>query len=96
LVNVIICPMKEHLQSHDLLPKSLHDIPELQKVQVREGVELRPLTTGDATQILSILETDPNIRNRVSVASKMHTQQDVAEQVQAYPNDEHTIRYGIV
>jgi RimJ/RimL family protein N-acetyltransferase len=65
-------------------------------VQVREGIVLRPLEKTDAAPILDILDKDPGIRDRVSVASKMHTTEDVAEQVDAYRGDAHLIRYAIV
>jgi len=87
--------MAEQLPPNHTLLKSLHDIPELQRVPVRVGIVLRPLDTNDATRILEILDADPNIRDRVSVASKMHTEKDVSEQVAAYRNDEHTFRYAI-
>ena len=87
--------MTEELGPQDMLPTNLHDIPALQTVAVREGVELSPLTPEDSDAILAILEADPSIRERVSVASKMHTHEDVADQVNAYQNDDHTIRYVI-
>ncbi len=77
-------------------PVSLHGIAGLENIPVRAGIELRPLMVSDAQRILEILDTDPTIRERVSVASKMHSPEDVAEQVETYQNDEHLIRYAIV
>lgn len=77
-------------------PANLHEVAALQDVQVREGVSLRPMDASDATRMLEILEADTTIRDRVSVASKMHTPEDVEAQVESYQQDEHLIRYAIL
>ena len=77
-------------------PINLHKVAGLQDVQVRDGISLRPLEESDATMILEILNADSSIRDRVSVASKMYTHEDVAVQVKGYRQDEHLIRYAIV
>ncbi len=77
-------------------PANLHEVAALQSIQVREGVTLRPMDASDATRMLEILEADASIRDRVSVASKMHTPEDVEAQVESYRQDEHLIRYAIL
>lgn len=76
--------------------QNLHEVAKLQGVRVREGVELRPLDITDTDQILEVLDTDPGIRDRVSVASDMYTAEDVAKAVEAYRSDPDTLRYAIV
>ncbi len=88
--------MEESIDTLQPNPTSLHDIPELKEIHVREGVTLRPLEVEDATRMLEILDTDPSIRDRVSVASRMHSPESVAEQVETYQNDAHTIRYALL
>jgi RimJ/RimL family protein N-acetyltransferase len=88
--------MIEQSKPEQVQPTNLHNIPELQTVPVRGGVILRPLGEDDAAQILGILDADPSIRERVSVASKLHTPEDVAKQVEIYRKDDHLIRYAIV
>jgi RimJ/RimL family protein N-acetyltransferase len=75
---------------------SLHDIPDLTEIHVREGLILRPMEVEDALRLLEILDTDPTIRDRVSVASRMHSPEDVAEQVETYQGDPHLIRYTLL
>jgi len=75
----------------------LHEYQELQKVPVREGCYLRPLEISDAESILTILDTDASIRERVTVAARMHTVDDVAREIEAYKTDgAGLIRYAIV
>lgn len=69
--------------------------PSLQEVPVREGVILRPMQNADAPGILRILEADPSIRDRVTVASRMHNTEDVQREVAAYQSDDSHIRYVI-
>ncbi len=88
--------MNRNLDTLQPSPTSLHDISELRAIQVRDGVTLRPLEVEDAPRMLEILEADSSIRSRVSVASKIHSPEDVAEQVDAYQNDPHTVRYTLL
>lgn len=77
--------------------QNLYEQPELRKVLVREGCYLRPLEVEDAEEILRILDDDPAIRDRVTVASRMHTIDDVAREVKTYKTDnEGLIRYAII
>lgn len=87
--------MLEKTTPNDIEPKNLHEIDALKHVQVRDGVELRLLEPEDATELLKILEEDPSIRDRVSVASKMHSPEDVKDQVELYKYDAHLIRYTV-
>lgn len=75
---------------------NLHQQPGLQEVQVRDGVVLRPMQDDDAVDLLTILAADPSIRDRVSVASKMRTVEDVKHQVAEYKADDSVIRYVIL
>lgn len=86
----------EHYKPQQTQPINLHEVAALQDVQACEGVTLRPMDASDATRILEILAADPGIRDRVSVASKMHTPADVETQVETYRQDEHLIRYVIL
>jgi RimJ/RimL family protein N-acetyltransferase len=83
-------------ESEQTRSTNLHEVLAFQNIQVREGVVLRPLDASDATRILEILDTDTTIRSRVSVASKMHTSDDVEDQVENYRKDSHLIRYAII
>jgi RimJ/RimL family protein N-acetyltransferase len=78
------------------LPVNLHKIPALQEVTVCEGIKLRPLQQSDDTQLLKILERDNSIRDSVTVASRLHTTKDVADEIDRYSNDTGLIRYVIV
>ncbi len=77
-------------------PINLHEVAALQDVQIRDGITLRPLDVSDATRVLQILEADTSIRDRVSVASKMHSPEDIETQVETYKQDKHLIRYAIL
>ncbi len=77
-------------------PRNLHGISELKEIQVRDGVTLRPMEAEDAQRMLEILEADPSIRDRVSVASRMHSPEDVAAEVETYQDDPHTVRYTLL
>lgn len=74
---------------------NLNNIPALQLIPVRNDIVLRPLEDIDATEILQILKSDPSIRAKVTFASKIHTPEDVANQVRKYKKDSHLIRYAI-
>jgi RimJ/RimL family protein N-acetyltransferase len=74
---------------------NLHEQPDLQAVPVRAGVVLRPMQASDAPEMLAILAADPSIRDRVTVASRMHTEEDVRKEVESYKADDSVIRYVI-
>jgi len=74
---------------------NLNEVLTLQDVTVREGTVLRPMQNSDATGVLQILEADPSIRKRVTVASRMHNEEDVKREVAAYQNEGDHIRYII-
>jgi RimJ/RimL family protein N-acetyltransferase len=88
--------MDKNLDALEPSPINLHDIPELKEIHVREGVTLRPMKAEDAPRILEILDAEPTIRDRVSVASRMHTADDVADQVETYERSPHLIRYTLL
>lgn len=79
-----------------IAPQNLNTILALQVINVRKNIKLRPLDIKDAAQLLKILEIDPSIRNHVSIASKINTKDDVAEQAAYYKNDPHLVRYVIL
>lgn len=89
-------PLDGNEKSEDSIVVNLHKVEALKAIRVRDGITLRPLDVSDAPRILEILEADPTIRDRVSVASKMHTEEDVKTQVENYRHDEHLIRYALV
>ncbi|MFO0920242.1 MAG: GNAT family N-acetyltransferase [Candidatus Saccharimonadales bacterium] len=88
--------MDKNLDTLQSLPADLHDISALREIRVRDGITLRPMEVSDASRILEILDADPSIRDRVSVASRMHSPEDVSEQVEVYQADPHTIRYTLL
>lgn len=88
--------MSEHIEDGQFQFVNLHEVQALQNIQVREGVNLRPLDAADAKRILEILESDASILGRVSVASKMHTPEDVKTQVEIYRKSSDFIRYAIL
>lgn len=88
--------MTERKLSEQVESINIHQITELRVVPVHDDILLRPLEESDADSILGILDSDPSIRDRVSVASKIHTPTDVADQVEAYRKDDHLIRYAII
>jgi len=66
-------------------------------IPVRDGVELRPLQASDAAEILSALEADPEIRKRVTIASRLFTPADVeAEVKRAETTETFLLRFVIV
>lgn len=75
---------------------NLHSIPELQKIHVRDDIQLRPLQTSDAERILQILATDVTIRNRVSVASRIYNHEDIATEIKHFSENSGLIRYTIL
>lgn len=74
---------------------NLHEQPDLQEVMVRPGLRLRPMQDLDAPELLAILEEDPSIRDQVTVASRMRTEDDVRREVTDYKADDSVIRYVI-
>ncbi len=76
-------------------PVTLREVPELREIQVRDNIVLRQLKAEDGPRIVEILDADPTIRDRVSVAAKIHTPEDVALEVLNYQGDPHLIRYAL-
>lgn len=74
---------------------SLHS-PVFETIRVRDGVMLRPLESADASELLAILGADPSIRERVGVASRLYTVEDVAKLLEDESGDEELVRYVIV
>lgn len=74
---------------------NLHKVAALQNIEVREGVVLRPLVTADAAALLAILDADPSIRERVGVASRLHTAKDLETLLDEEKDDPSVVRYGI-
>lgn len=75
---------------------NLHDIPSLKKVTVTSDIVLIPMQLEHADRLLEILTEEPSIRDRVTVASRLFTFQDVANEVQSYTSDHDLIRYVIL
>lgn len=76
--------------------KNLHDIVALKKIRVSEDLVLIELDKTHAREILTILTADPSIKDRVSVASKLHSYEDVLKEIENIEQDEGLIRYVIV
>lgn len=68
----------------------------MHRVKVRDGVFLRPMEAHDAVRILEIIEADPTIRQRVSIASRLHTVKDVRQEVTLSESDGGVVRYVVV
>lgn len=79
-----------------MLQPNLRKIPALQQIEVRESVVLRPLVTPDAAALLAVLDADPTIRERVGVAARLHTANDVEALQKDEVNDPSIIRYVIL
>lgn len=75
---------------------SLHSIIALQKVKVCKGLKIIPLDQSHAKRILEILDRNNSIRDRVSVASRLHKLEDVKREIKKYRKDTGLIRYTIV
>lgn len=69
--------------------------PVFEKITVRDGVLLRPLASEDADDLLAILDADPAIRERVGVASRLYSAEDVNTLVKEEQGDAELIRYVI-
>ncbi len=88
--------MDRNIDTLQANPRNLHGVSELKEIHVRDNVTLRPMEVEDASRMLEILEADPSIRDRVSVASRMHSPENVAAEVEAYQDDPHTVRYTLL
>lgn len=75
---------------------NLQKIPALQKIDVQGSVVLRPLETTDAGALLGILDADPTIRERVGVASRLHSTHDIDTLLEEERDDTAIIRYVIL
>lgn len=78
------------------MPINLNEIPKLQEIIVSQEITLKPLEESDGKYILDILARDNTISDRVTVASRMHTEQDVKDEIQRFKNDDGLIRYAII
>lgn len=74
-------------------PLNLHEIAELHRIDIEDGLVLRPLAEADATDILAILGKDPDIRQNVSVANKMNSPAGVSDTIKTAAEDGGLIRY---
>jgi RimJ/RimL family protein N-acetyltransferase len=79
----------------NLTEQDLHQIPALQTIAVREGVALEPLGDQDASDFLSTLEADPQIKDRVTLAARVHSAEDFRKEVESYQADPGRMRYAV-
>lgn len=75
---------------------SLHTVSNLKDIYVDEGVKIRPLDQSDTARILEILASDRSIRDKVTVASRLHTPEDVKTEIEHYNKDPNLIRYTLL
>ncbi len=74
----------------------LHAIPALHEVYFQSDLKLRPLHISDAERLLEILAADPSIRDKVTVASRFHTPEDIAIEIELSTTDPGLIRYTLL
>jgi RimJ/RimL family protein N-acetyltransferase len=86
---------EQQVVSIDDQPKDLHQLDQFAEVHVRGGVNLRPLEEADAPAIVAILQADPTIKDRVTVASRISNEEDVVAEVDRYKKDGSVIRFAI-
>lgn len=77
-------------------PISLHSIEQFQEIKIADNASLVHLNEVHGSRILEILSDDPSIRDRVTVASKINSLDDVRKQINAYKKDEGLIRYVLL
>lgn len=77
-------------------PNNLHTIPALQEIHIRDDIKLRPLQNSDAGSLLELLKADTSIRDKVTVASRFHTPDDVEAEVKRSNEDSGLIRYTLL
>lgn len=75
---------------------NLHQFSALSEINIDKDIRLRPLARSDAKRILEILEQDKSIRNKVTVASRLHSPKDVNVEIERYQKDPHLIRYTLL
>lgn len=77
-------------------PINLHGIPALNEIQVRDDLKLRLAKVSDAKRVIEILNADPSIRDRVTVASKFHTESDVINEIIEHQYSPDILRYALL
>jgi RimJ/RimL family protein N-acetyltransferase len=75
---------------------NLHEVPELERIDVDEVTYVRPLQIEDAEAMLGILSADLEIRERVTAAARMKDEKSVQDEVAFYQSSPDLIRYVIV
>lgn len=75
---------------------NLHTIPALQEIYVQEGIKLHPLHSSDAKRLLEILADDSSIRNKVTIASRLHTIEDIETEIKRSLKKTGLIRYVLL
>ncbi len=75
---------------------NLHTLPVFSEVIVSVDVKLVPLNVTHGIRILDILQEDPDIRNKVTIASKLHSLEDVETEINTYMNDDGLIRFTLL
>lgn len=90
-----VASLKKDHESHE--PNTaLRDLEALHHVDVRLGVNLRLLQQQDAPRLIEILRSDPSIRNRVTVAARMKTEEDAHSEITKLESSENFVRYAIM
>lgn len=75
---------------------SLHTVSALKEVTISDVIKLQPLDQSHAVDLLGILAADSSIRDNVTVASRMHTKEDVSAEIENYLKDTGLIRYTLL
>lgn len=77
-------------------PVDIHKIPAFKEIVIRENLKLNPLDNSHAKEILEILERDPIIRTRVTVASRFKKVSDIQKEITTSLADSGLIRYVLI
>lgn len=75
---------------------ALRSIDALHHIDVRSGISLRLLQQQDAPRIVEILKSDPSIRDRVTVAARIKTEEDARNEITKLESSENFVRYTIM
>lgn len=77
-------------------PINLHSVKHFSEIQIEDNIKLVHLDKVHGARVLEILSDDPSIRDRVTIASRINSLEDLKKQVNAYKKDKGLIRYVLL